>query len=175
MTIATTGVEADPPAPEPAPRCRICGSSARAASYEATEQMFGMGGAFVYDECAACHSLTLRNAPSDLDRFYPEHYYSYARPAPLSRRRRAALDALLFLPGGRWLAPFAPGRYRAVAKAGIRRATRVLDVGGGNGKLVDELQAAGLEGECVVLDPYATARADAGRQADPAEHRGLPQ
>ena len=54
------------------------------------------------------------------------------------------------------LAPVAPGRYRSVARARIRRETRLLDVGGGNGKLVDELGLAGLNGECVVLDPYAT-------------------
>jgi SAM-dependent methyltransferase len=142
--------------------CPWCGSDAVGPSYDATEQMYGLGGTFVYDECAGCGSLALRDVPGDLGPYYPADYYSYGVPARLSPARRVALETLLFRPGGRLLAPTAPGRYRAVARAGLRRDARVLDVGGGDGKLVDELRAAGLTGDVRVVDPYARLDRTAG-------------
>jgi SAM-dependent methyltransferase len=119
--------------------------------------MFGLGGSFVYDRCDRCRSLTLRTLPTDLTPYYPRDYYSFARPGHLTPMTRLALRTLLFRPGGRALAPIAPGRYRAVARTGLTRNARVLDVGGGDGKLVDELRLAGLLGECTVFDPFASA------------------
>ncbi|MEX1006542.1 MAG: class I SAM-dependent methyltransferase [Acidimicrobiia bacterium] len=116
-----------------------------------------MGGTFVYDECAGCESLSLRSVPDDLSEYYPAGYYSYGTKPELSVGRRFALRALLFRAGGRHLAPLAPGRYRALARGGVHRDSRILDVGGGDGRLVDELRSAGLEGDSTVVDPYATA------------------
>lgn len=119
--------------------------------------MFGLGGTFVYDECASCASLSLRTVPEDLSEYYPPTYYSYGTPPALSFARRIALRTLLFRTGGRHLAPLAPGRHRALARAGLRRDSRILDVGGGDGRLVDELRLAGFEGDSAVVDPYAKA------------------
>ena len=146
------------------PPCRVCGSTEVSASYSATERMFALGGVFAYDECAGCESLNLRDVPEDLGRYYPsDRYYSYqSTTSGLSSIRGLALRAMLFWPHGRLLATLAPGRYRAVARVGLRPSCRVVDVGGGYGALVDQLRMAGLAGECIVVDPFAPADRTAG-------------
>ena len=134
--------------------CRICHSTRAARADVATERMFGMGGTFVYNECASCESLSLRTVPNDLSEYYPPTYYSYGT-WPLVFRRRIALQTLLFRKGGRRLAAFVPGRHRASLsrppsrRPGSRRrwrrrsARRRAPVGGSRA--------------IPVVDPYATA------------------
>ena len=43
--------------------------------------MFGLRDQFLYGECESCHSLQLLDLPTDMSRYYPPGYYSFA-PCP---------------------------------------------------------------------------------------------
>jgi SAM-dependent methyltransferase len=58
-------------------KCRICSSVGKHEIYRAREMMFGTREEFDYFQCSNCGCLQIVNIPSNLDRYYPPHYYSF--------------------------------------------------------------------------------------------------
>ena len=112
--------------------CEICGSG-QSATHHTREMMLGLGDRFDYSECLGCGRLRLLNPPSDLSRYYPADYYSFAPRGALGTLktvlfRVAAVRALLAT-----IYPvFVLDLIRMLA---LKPSMKILDVGGGNGAL----------------------------------------
>jgi len=57
--------------------CRICGNYENNKVYKIKEMMFGFNEEFTYFECSRCGSLQITEVPTNLEKYYPENYYSY--------------------------------------------------------------------------------------------------
>lgn len=134
-------------------KCRACGSEAARGSHVAREQMYGLGGAFVYAECE-CGSLSLVEPPP-LDAYYPAGYYSFGhsdlswRVVEWMRGERAASSLLARLK-----------RFRVA----LRKTDRILDVGTGGGGLPYGLARRGYR-NVTGIDPFLSSeRTEPGLQ-----------
>jgi len=152
----------------PRSACRICGSSAVRATHQVREMMFGSQETFGYFECAACGCLQIATVPDDLSRHYGEGYYSFA-----DRASHRGLRAALIRARNRYLAGdpdplgWAVSRlkpYLALASLrplGLRRDTRIVDVGCGGGELLLTLQSIGFS-RLLGVDPFVSHDLDLG-------------
>lgn len=143
--------------------CRVCGHSQGNRLHQVRETMYGVPGAFVYLECAACGCLQLQDVPPDMAAWYPADYCAYGRAKvrrlPAWRRRLKALRTRLLLGGfgrgGRWLARLLPlppyGDWLQRLPLGLD--ARILDVGCGAGHLLLRLQRDGFR-SLRGLDPF---------------------
>src|SRR4051812_48852813 len=63
--------------------CRICSEKAHFPVFQAREMMFGLRHAFQYYKCEACGCLQIQDPISDISKYYPENYYSFAKPSKI--------------------------------------------------------------------------------------------
>ncbi len=157
------------PSRESPPVCRICGGAV-ARTLDVREMMFGTREHFAYEQCAACGCVQIAVVPTDVGRFYPSDYYSFAvKPPDAFKRFRRRLKRRPILgapaPVAKLLRSAFPrdGLLHLYREIGIRTTDRILDVGTGSGEHVLALRDAGVAG-AVGLDPFITADiADEGR------------
>lgn len=123
--------------------------------------MYRCGESFTYFLCSACGCLQIASIPEDLWKYYGEGYYSYAAPSfGFAERVARFLRDGYCLTGkgfaGSHLARRNPNeKLRILRQAGLRKDSRVLDVGSGGGYLLGILWDHGfkrIEG----LDPFLT-------------------
>jgi SAM-dependent methyltransferase len=126
--------------------------------------MFGLKEDFEYNECGNCHAIQIANIPTDMQRHYPETYYSldqtpeaaYQHPlrAYLERARtkyavfgRGIIGRLMFnrYPDG------APMSLSLVEH--MSYTSKILDVGCGSGNLLYALREIGFT-QTFGTDPY---------------------
>ena len=124
-----------------------------------------MRDSFAYSECLECGRLKLIDPPNDLSRYYPNTYYSFARDKELDRLKnlfRAAISRIGLAPIARKLWPHITSSIVSMSKATC--GMRILDVGGGNGKLVRELRSAGFR-KALAIDPFLDAETPYAKRA----------
>lgn len=139
--------------------CLLCGDARTARTHIAREMMYGTRAAFTYLECAGCQSLQIERVPADLAQHYPADYYSYdaAKIPPLKQLRQFVRHNLvLFAPAP--LSAWATGNKSdrllpLLRQAGVRRDSRILDIGCGGGALLRGLARAGLP-HLLGADPF---------------------
>ena len=139
--------------------CRVCQNSRGNKVHTFRERYLGLGDPFDYIECGRCHSLSIVDAPENMEPYYPANYYSYVDRTYNSLlgfvkgcRDRHYLGnfspigalAALFLP--------APVYIEWLKNMGVPAKGRVLDIGCGAGTLIVNLQDAGYK--AVGIDPY---------------------
>lgn len=131
--------------------CRICDTPNNAETYLAREKMFGFGDPFTYFVCSHCGCLQIEKPDIDVNRFYPEKYYSFSAAASqsrakvwLSRRRDASAVFSKGLVGQLLLAlkPNAP--LQALSHLQLHADTRIADVGCGAGHILHSLRSLGF-------------------------------
>lgn len=149
---------------EPCPWCGATGESLwEEDALAVREMMFGTRDPFMLKRCGICASLVLQDPPADLAPYYPPNYYSFeseplqpsgpvriafgAAGVPLTRLGPGLADGLL--------ARSRPslGVFRALAGRGVRRSSRILDVGSGDGFQLSVLAAFGFR-NLLGIDPY---------------------
>lgn len=59
-------------------KCNICNNEIDNTLYFPREMMFGFRDVFEYFECAKCGCLQISEIPGNLEKYYPENYYSYS-------------------------------------------------------------------------------------------------
>jgi SAM-dependent methyltransferase len=153
-----------------APTCLCCGARRWSGTLLAEERQFGLPGRFTYAQCGACDALQLLDAPADLGAYYPPGYYSFdAGPGSGLADHLKRARALAAVTGrgtvGRLLGFVQPapeaGLHRWLARAGITRDSRILDVGCGGGGLLRTLARAGYR-HLTGVDPFLAADATDG-------------
>jgi SAM-dependent methyltransferase len=119
--------------------------------------MLGLGGTFLYSECAACGCVALQNPPADLAPFYPaEKYYSFACR---NRNRIMTQIADRFRVSEFPVISTMVRKYRPdptmASLAPLSKSLTILDVGAGSGQIVKRLQQVGYD--AIGIDPFVTA------------------
>lgn len=146
--------------------CQICGNEANNSTYVCNERMFGWGDSFTYIQCARCGCLQISQVPKDLSRFYPPRYYSFRiRPSKgfkawlENRRARWVTTGSSILGHLLSIIRPPPADLAAAGRLKIKKESRILDVGCGNGYLIRILSKVGfrnVEG----TDPFLPVDAD---------------
>ena len=130
--------------------------------------MFGFRDEFSYFECAKCGCLQIAEVPNDLSKYYPRNYYSFNSSVQLPKAtgirlylRQKQFETGLFRKGGligkllyassHWQLP-----DYSLSQVSLVKASRILDVGCGNGYLLDILHEAGFK-DLMGVDPYIEA------------------
>jgi len=124
-------------------KCRICGNSVGNSSYLAREMMYGLREKFNYFQCVSCGCLQIVDFPDDMSKYYPSDYYSFNAydgkkfrglkgAVKLKQYEYAVLGSELYQNTlGRILGK---KEFKIFDSLGVNRATRILDVGCGNGR-----------------------------------------
>ena len=155
--------------------CAVCGNSEANQTYTVREMQYGTRDEFEYFECSKCGCLQIVDFPSDISKYYPTSYYSYAvrRPsleypqAPIPALRVKLLNEILSRHYfgkrsalGSWVAQRSSlvGDYplwvrRKNLDLGLRPNSPILDVGAGAGKLLLDLNVLGFR-NLTGVDPF---------------------
>ena len=138
--------------------CKACLSDGEHRRHVFTEMMFGTREQFDYQECIDCGTIQRLSDVGDEGRFYPDGYYSFAKPQRNSRvtaiRDAHALGAKSILGAVASFVRYDP-IVGVIGDFGIDPSTRVLDVGCGAGKLLHRMSAAGFQ-HLTGVDPFVT-------------------
>lgn len=138
-------------------QCRICENTAGNRVHAAREMMFGTRDPFDYLECGACGTVQILKVP-DHSKYYPDNYLSFESDVPvaknLGRRIAAQFAGKIFLTGksrlGRFIVNIEPKIDEHFPPSvrnyplGLRRDSRILDFGCGNGRLLQSLHYFGF-------------------------------
>jgi len=142
-------------------RCQICGHADGNQLHVVREMMFGYRDSFEYLECAKCGCLQIKEPPPDLSKYYPDHYYSFRKPALGRKASRALIKhqrAKYCLSGRGWIGLAlskvigVPGYYEWLKRAKVTFDSAILDVGCGMGQLLLMLREEGFS-NLVGVDP----------------------
>ncbi|MBQ0820185.1 class I SAM-dependent methyltransferase [Microvirga sp. HBU67558] len=148
--------------------CRLCAHQGAHKHLTVKEMMFGTREAFDYFQCSACGTLQITQIPPAdvLAQHYPSDYYSfeggfkgYGTPLKtflLTQRDRAAVGDTMLIGSLMIRARPAKGTIRICQQIGINQSHRILDVGCGNGSLLDHLAYLGFQ-HLTGVDPFITA------------------
>lgn len=125
--------------------------------------MFGYKDRFDYFQCSACKCLQIAEIPSNMEKYYPPHYYSFSpkqrrfQKNPVDKALRRLKDHYtVFNHGvlGALVSALSPNKKLApLAKVGLTTDSRVLDVGCGDGWRLYALRELGFR-NVLGIDPY---------------------
>jgi len=142
-------------------KCRICNGPLGHA-LAVREMMYGTRDEFDYYQCQECGCLQISEIPDDIEKYYPENYYSFnadhkrkhwLRDFTRKHRNLYAIKPSGIL--GRILCALkAPASiFQVYGRVGLNKEDSVLDVGGGGGGHVRDLRALGFS-RATAIDPF---------------------
>jgi SAM-dependent methyltransferase len=135
--------------------CPFCKSSSH-IEHQAREMMFGLRQKFTYLECSGCGVLILANPPQNLLNHYPREYYSFAATNGLAGKLKLFSLSLGRLGLRRLIHSVLPmTAVDLIYRLNMTASMKILDVGGGNGKRVQELRHAGFR-RALCIDPFVS-------------------
>lgn len=151
--------------------CIICNNTQGNEPVTLKELQLGLGETFTYQLCGACGSLQLLDPPADLTPYYPtEEYYSFAHGVtelhPPGLLRTTKTKYLLYgqhrLLGSLLSIGYkVPDFTQWMKELGAKLDDAILDVGSGNGMLLNRLYRMGFT-NLTGVDPYASEEKDLG-------------
>lgn len=147
--------------------CRICKEDTNLKTFKLKEMMFGLRDEFEYFQCSNCGCLQIKNIPENIEKYYPENYYSFSinpqnndggfKTIPISIRNKFAVHNKHKL-----LGKFLYGKFPRVDLMALRNIKNlhkdmsILDVGCGDGFCLYELKKMGFN-NLLGVDPYIKA------------------
>jgi 2-polyprenyl-3-methyl-5-hydroxy-6-metoxy-1,4-benzoquinol methylase len=172
----------------PAPTCPACGSHGTVLYRDLPDKLFGTSGVWTFKHCAGCDGLWLDPIPRDLRRSY-QFYHTHLDPVPASAGSvPAKILRAIYKPiksgylrarfkyregvGPVWWRIFAPLAFLhpagidgiaddAMFLAAPSIGARLLEVGCGNGSMLEKMQKRGWRVEGVEFDPECVERVEA--------------
>ncbi|MBZ5490028.1 MAG: class I SAM-dependent methyltransferase [Acidobacteriia bacterium] len=118
--------------------------------------MFGLRQKFTYLECSGCGVLLLANPAHNLSDHYPKDYYSFATTNGLTKKLKSFGLSLGRLGLRRLIHSVLPmPTVDLIYKLDMTPGMKILDVGGGSGKLAKELRQAGFH-HALCIDPFTS-------------------
>lgn len=148
------------------PECRICGSLGDHRIWIAREMMYGLHDEFPYFECASCGCLQIAEIPENLDKYYPDDYYSFTKPEKPRNLKEKLIESQIaryHLNGVNLLGWVFERRYRISSryplwikgnKLGVKKTDRILDIGCGAGELIFRWRELYGFSQLLGADPY---------------------
>lgn len=158
----TDMTEKDSSAPEQQMKCKICGNEKGNEPFIARERRFATGEEFIYFICSRCHCIQIKEIPENMDKYYPEEYYSFQQPVFPSKLNwfNAFLKKSLiryymgyFNITGFVLSLFFENPFPWIRKREINFDSSILDIGSGSGRKLLSLYRSGFR-NLVGIDPY---------------------
>ncbi|MCH5596836.1 class I SAM-dependent methyltransferase [Niabella ginsengisoli] len=143
-------------------KCRICSNDINNKQLVLKEMMYGLKDLFDYFQCSNCGCIQISEIPANIDKYYPNDYYSYtAAEVPV---KRSAIRSLHFnyhafnknkMIGGLLALKFKPSLFYDWLKVLNlhNRNERVLDIGCGNGQLLKRMYRLGFN-DLTGIDPF---------------------
>ncbi|MEJ5244266.1 MAG: class I SAM-dependent methyltransferase [Bacteroidota bacterium] len=141
-------------------QCRICLNTNDNKEYVVKEMMFGTQDEFKYFQCSECGCLQICDFPQNIDKYYPDNYYSYGinshanfiKRILKNTRNKFAITGKGII--GRVLNMLLPN-YSLVLLRNvlIDKSAKILDVGCGDGALLYDLNEIGYK-KLLGIDPY---------------------
>lgn len=138
--------------------CQICSNTDKNRRHRTREMMFGTRDEFEYIECGRCGTLQIATIP-DLVKYYPSNYFSFEAKTPeigetFARRLASKLSGKYLLTGNGFLGraiinkkPWLRDHFPASLSEpilDIDRNSKILDLGCGNGKLLQAMHYFGF-------------------------------
>lgn len=143
-------------------KCGICGNEQNNKSYILREMMFGYKDEFKYFECADCACFQIENIPQNMNKYYPDNYYSLnqgtEKPLKLNYFKQLQYDHLSGYKRS-VLGAIASFKYNPKIASWFKnmdlkdKNAKILDIGCGNGKLLKQLFQVGFK-NLTGVDPY---------------------
>ncbi len=142
--------------------CKICHIEIDTTPFEAKEMMFGFKTVHRYFKCNNCEALQIETVPADLDKYYPENYYSFKQHPDANidtTLLRKIKSGYLLYGKNKILGSLLSIGYKIpehipwLKMAGVGYNDAILDVGSGNGDILTKYCKAGftnLQG----IDPF---------------------
>lgn len=132
--------------------------------YEVREMFIGLREVFTYFQCAECDCLQIAEIPSNIDKYYPDNYYSYTPYKKKKFLKQLELDFkdkyAVFNKGliGKVLCKMSstPSALESLAAIDIDYDSKILDVGCGSGSLLCAMARLGFR-NLVGIDPYISS------------------
>lgn len=141
-------------------RCKICQNHSGNKIHTAYEMQFGLREPFDYVECESCGCLQIKEIPKNIEKYYPENYFPYRlikNPKKNTIRtflHRQRSKYCLF--GSNKIWPFRSKKYSSFSwfkKTKVKFDSSILDVGCGNGRLLNRMQRSGFH-NLMGVDPF---------------------
>lgn len=76
-------------------KCQVCQNELNNVLYIGEERMFGMKDKFQYFKCSNCGCLQIASIPSNMNKYYPNNYYSYTTELKLKSLKSKIAHSLL--------------------------------------------------------------------------------
>jgi len=139
-------------------KCRICSKTTENDFYEVKEMMFGTREVFRYVLCSNCNCLQIEEIPYDMSRYYPKRYYSYQSSSLFFPLYEAAVAlpaknpvGLIYKAMNHFM--LADASVTSVARLGLSKNARILDVGSGTGSFLRKIRFLGFT-RLLGIDPF---------------------
>jgi SAM-dependent methyltransferase len=147
--------------------CKVCGNAEGNETFVAREMMFGFRDEFEYLKCSQCGCLQIKEIPSDIARYYPDNYYSYANNGELqiiemasSKRIKRAFKKIFLnstLQNRNFIGRYFSGKLHAyypwLKTKNLDSKSKILDVGCGSGELLLKMYNEGFR-NLTGVDPF---------------------
>ena len=141
--------------------CQICGNNSNNKVHSIKEMMFGFRDEFAYIECSKCGCLQIEEIPKNINKYYPNNYYSFQsvgmRDNYVKRFFKNKLYMYLIFKKsfiGRILSCQYPTPILdCIGNCQVDYDSKILDVGCGAGHLLYSLRDVGFK-DLVGIDPY---------------------
>jgi len=142
--------------------CKICHNNFNNQEYIVKEMMFGLDHHFKYFKCSSCGCLQINDVPQNLSDYYPSNYYSFSHIERVDIFKKIKMfikrKIIKYRFYGFSLIGFLFSKYLKsfywLDRAYCNTNSKILDIGCGNGFLINELYQLGFV-NVQGLDPYA--------------------
>lgn len=131
--------------------CKICSNSNGNRLFRTREMMFGFRDEFNYVECASCGTVQIEEIPNDMNKYYPDTYYSYQNKEATGFSFKNWRTGKVyqhyfgsFTPLGAILSLFSSKLPAWMKRRYLKLNSNILDVGCGSGELLHIMNRGGF-------------------------------